>query len=113
MLGPIKVADFLTPSEASFMPKPVLEDPTVDVELEDVPKAIIKSIHESNVQAMDKFYESVLTLFNSFYDGVAKASLNFDNKLTFGLRLAGHVDGTLVELARQKLLSVFKGKARG
>ena len=36
-----------------------------------------------------------------------------DNSLQFGCQLFGHVDAGLVELARSKLLSIFKGKSSG
>ena len=35
-----------------------------------------------------------------------------DNNLTLCSELIGHVDGTLTDLARSKLLSLFKGRAR-
>ena len=51
-------------------------------------------------------------MFGSFYNNVSPASLSLDNNLTLTSELMGHVDGTLHDFARNKLLSLFKGRAR-
>ena len=39
--------------------------------------------------------------------------LGLDNTLQFTTQLVGHVDGAMAELARSKLLTIFKERARG
>ena len=53
------------------------------------------------------------TLYSDFYDGAARASLTIDQTYQFTSELLGHVDGAIVELARNKLLTLFKSMARG
>ena len=50
---------------------------------------------------------------SDLYDGAARASLTIDQTCQFSSELLGHVDGAMVELARNKLLTLFKSRARG
>ena len=48
-----------------------------------------------------------------FYDGVSKTSLQLDNHLQFAIELLSHVDGSLAGLVKNKLLTLFRSRARG
>ena len=52
-------------------------------------------------------------LYSDFYDGAAGASLTIDQTYQFNSELLGHVDGAMVQMARNKLLTLFKSRARG
>ena len=52
-------------------------------------------------------------LYSNLYDSAARASLTIDQTYQFSSELLGHVDGARVELARNKLLTLFKSMARG
>ena len=52
-------------------------------------------------------------LYSDLYDGAARASLTIDQTYQFTSELLGHVNGAMVELARNKLLTLFKSRARG
>ena len=52
-------------------------------------------------------------LYSDFYDGAAGASLTIDQTYQFTSELLGHLEGAMVELARNKLLTLFKSMARG
>ena len=115
MRGPTPVVDCLTPSETKdTFPLPGLTDPTEGViGLDDLSRSMIRTNHDSNLAAMVGFRETVAKQFDDFYQGVSKCSLALDNNLTSTSQLIGHVDGCLTDLARTKLLSMFKGRARG
>ena len=50
---------------------------------------------------------------SDLYDGAATASLTIDQTCQFTGELLGHVDGAMVQMARNKLLTLFKSRARG
>ena len=115
MRGPTPVLDYLSPSDtSSFLPLPELMCPTEGVEgLDPIKVSMIRSNADVNAMAMRGYQEQVAKLFNEFYTGVVHSSLTIDNSLQFSSELFGHVDGALVELARSKLLSLFRGRASG
>ena len=80
--------------------------------LEDAQKAIIQANMEVNLAAVEGYRQKVTTLYSDVYNGAARASLTIDNT-HFTSELLGHVEGAMVELARNKLLTLFKSRARG
>ena len=83
-------------------------DPLEGVDgLDDMQKSVIRANHETNLTALQRYYQQVSKAMRSFYDGVSSASLRLDNELQFSSELVSHVDGSLVDLARNKLLSMF------
>ena len=115
MRGPTPVLDCLTPQDTSkFFPLPELLDPLDGVEgVDNVAASMIRANNDTNRQALVGYHQQMKEKFEKFYKNVSKSSLELDNNLTFGSELLGHVDGVLCDLARQKLLSIFKGRARG
>ena len=115
MKGPTPVLDFLTPADtSSFLPLPHLMCPTEGVEgLDPVTVSMIQANFQVTAQAVQGYQEQAAKLFLDLYEGAARSSLAIDNSLQFSSELFGHVDGALVELARSKLLSLFKGRASG
>ena len=112
--GPTPVLDCLTPRDTSAcFPLPLLTDPTDGVAgLDEVALAMIRANHETNRQALELYQAGVRKSFGDVYSDVNQSSLDLDNNLTLTSELIGHVDGTLTDLARSKLLSLFKGRAR-
>ena len=49
----------------------------------------------------------------AFYDEVSSASLRLDNELQFPSELVSHIDGPLVDRARNKLLFMFHNPVAG
>ena len=114
MRGPTPVLDCLTPNDTSVCyPLPHQMDVTDGVELDIAALAIIKANQETNRLALEGYHQKVKEDFQTFYSNVSSSSLSLDNNLTLTAELIGHVDGTLTDLARNKLLSIFKGRARG
>ena len=114
MRGPTPVLDYLTQeSTNSFLPLPQLADPLDGVVgLDDVARSMIQANLATNNQALELYHGRVKKAWGDFYVDVAKASLELDNNLTLTSELIGHTDGVLTDLARTKLLSLFKGRAR-
>ena len=115
MRGPTPVLDCLTPQDTSkFFPLLELLDPLNGVEgVDNVAASMFRANNDTNRQALVGYHQQMKDKFEKFYKNVSKSSLELDNNLTFGSELLGHVDGVLCDLARQKLLSIFKGRARG
>ena len=113
--GPTPVLDYLSPIEnSSFSPLPHVMDPTAGVEgLDEIQTAMINANHETNLKALEGFHGNMATNVKTFYNGIKDVSLNLDNNLQFTSELLSHVDGSMEDLARSKLLSIFKGRARG
>ena len=81
--------------------------------LDDIQASIIRANHDPNLLALQGYHEKVAKAVKAFYDGVATSSLGLDNTLQFTSALIGHVHGAMEDLARTKLLTIFKGRARG
>ena len=114
MRGPTPVLDCLTPEDTSnFLPLPSMVDPLHGVQVDDVAKSLIRTNHATNMTALVEYHARASSAFARLYSPVAKSSLEIDNNLTFTSELIGHVDGTITDLAKKKLLTVFKGDARG
>ena len=115
MRGPTPVLDCLTPTDTSnFFPLPPLLDPLDGVDNVDIAAAaMIRANNDTNRQVLAGYHQKMKEKYERFYKNVSKSSLDLDNNLTLGSELIGHVDGVLCDLARQKLLSIFKGRARG
>ena len=112
--GPTPVLDYLSPVESNFTPLPHIMDPTDGVHgLDEIQLSILKANHETNLTALQGFHGNIVNKVKTFYNGVKDVSLNLDNSLQFTSELLSHVDGSMAELARSKLLSIFKGRARG
>ena len=52
-------------------------------------------------------------LYSDLYDSAARASLTINQTYQYNSELLGHVDGAMVQMARNKLLTLFKSRARG
>ena len=114
MRGPTPVLDCLTPSDNSVcFPLPHQMDVTEGVEVDHLALGILRANQETNRLALEGYHEKMKSSFLSFYSSVSNSSRKLDNNLTLTAELIGHVDGTLTDLARTKLLSIFKGRARG
>ena len=112
--GPTPIKDYLSPQEVSFTPVPHFMDPTEGVEgLDEVQLSMLKANHDVNLRALQNFHQKMADDVHTFYKGVKDVSLNLDNNLQFTSELLSHVDGSMADLARMKLLSIFKGRARG
>ena len=112
--GPTKVLDYLTPTSETFFPLPHVMDPLEGVQgLDEVQRSMIVANHNINLTALQDYHTKVSTAVRTLYNGVSQSSLRLDNCLQFGSELLSHVDGSLLELARNKVLSLFKGRARG
>ena len=60
LYGPQKVEDYLTPSEAPFLPLPELMDPKLEVDgLDNVQAGLIDGNHRVNMQALEGYHEKV------------------------------------------------------
>ena len=112
MMGPTATLDYLTPSSASFPPLPDLQEPGDGVALDQLCASMVQATHEENMATLARYHEEMQQLFAKLYDGASTASRKIDNCLQFSLELLGHVDGSLVDLVKNKLLSLFKGRAK-
>ena len=81
--------------------------------LDDMQRSMIKANHTTNLTALQGYHQKVSNSVPGFYDGVSKTSLQLDNHLQFAIELLSHVDGSLAELAKNKLLALLRSRARG
>ena len=82
--------------------------------MDEVQKSLVKANHDLNLKALEGYHEKAVSVGRTMYDGAAKASLHLDNLLHFTSGNVAHVDGSLGDLARSKMLSIFKSaQARG
>ena len=86
--------------------------PTEGVEgLDPVKLSMINANMDVNLTSIAEYREKATNLFLKLYNGAAKSFLSIDNTLQLSSELIGHVDGSLVELARSRLLTLFKDRA--
>ena len=108
--GPTMVLNFLTPLDAKLLQLPYIMDPSDgNDDLSNNQRAAVQANHNINMTARQEYHKNVSGLFTTFYDGVPQASLRLDNCLQFSSEMLSHVDDSLLDLARNKLLSLFKG----
>ena len=81
--------------------------------LDNMQHSIIKATHTTNLTALQGYHQKVSDSVRGIYDGVSKTSLQLDNHLQFAIELLLHVDGSLAGLAKNKLLTLFRSRARG
>ena len=109
MRGPTPVHNCLTPLDTfGSPPLPPLKDPGEDLErLDDKTKRKISEADHENVWAMEGHQAKFTFMVGSCYSDVSSAFLSLDNNLTLTSELMGHVEGTLNDLASNKLLSLL------
>ena len=81
--------------------------------LDEVQCSMIASNHNTNLVALHGYHARARESVRRFYDDVSKTSLQLDNHLQFTSELLSHVDGSIAGLAKTKLLTLFKHRARG
>ena len=89
-------------------------DPLAGVDgLDATQEAMIRANHATNLTALEGFHKKAVDATSSFYTGVKEASLGLDNTLQFTCENVSHIDGQMADLARSKLLTIFRKGARG
>ena len=80
LMGPIKVADYLTPEKQDFQPLPYLMDPLDGVlGLDELQRGLIKANHETNLVAPRGYFQRVSTEYSNLYNRTKDFSLKIDN----------------------------------
>ena len=72
---------------------------------------VIPGLVVRDLTALQGYYTQTEAAVKKFYDGVTNSSLELDNALQFTVELLTHVDGSILGLARNKLLTLFKKRA--